>query len=271
MMSREDGIRKAQRYAEKILDEQVKAEPSIKRIIRLHLTEIITVSMFYNGSPERFRFSANEVVNEKVNAIIRDLNEALYQAIEKKSLIVKHVAEERENDRIGDALVIAFLATLIGEKTLKQRISLYTTQLKAEIEAFIAAGMAIKLSGNDILREWQTHMKTPYASVLIKEAIKKGGFAATRIKTKGIHYGAGRYISAFENLRRLYITTLQQVYNESLQEIFKKRGFIGWFTVRGSSYPCPICESMAFVIHNPEEKFLTYHPFCMCLYIPIYN
>lgn len=270
-MAREDEVKKAQRYAEKVLDEQVKAEPSIKRIIRLHLAEIITVSMSYNGSPERFRFSANEVVNEKVNAAIRALNEALYQAIEKESLVVKQVAEERENDRIDDALIIAFLASLIGEKTLKQRISLYTTQLKAEIEAFIAAGMAIKLSTGDILREWQTHMKAPYGSALIKEAIKKGGFAATRIQTKGIHYGTGRYISAFENIRRLYITTLQQAYNRSLREIFKKKGFVGWFTVRGSSYPCPICESMAFEIHPPEEKFLSYHPFCMCLYIPIYN
>lgn len=270
-MRRDDEIKKAQRYAEKVLDEQVKAEPGIKRIIRKHLSEIIRISMSYKGHPERFRFSDDEDINEKVNEAIRALNDALYQAIEKESLIVKKIAEDREDNMIDDVLIIGFLSSLIGGKTLKQRINLYTTQLKTEIEAFIAAGMAIKLSPDGILREWQANKKSPYGSTLIKEAIKKGGFAATRIQTKGIHYGIGRYIGAFENIRRLYITTIQEAYNKSLEEIFKKKGFIGWFTVRGSNYPCPICESMTFVIHSPDESFIAYHPFCMCLYIPIYN
>lgn len=270
-MSKEDDIKKAKIYAEKVLDEQVKAESEIKRIIREHLSEIISISMSYKGHPERFRFSDNEVINEKVNEAIRALNEAIYKAIEKGSITVKGIAEEREDDKIKDILIIILLASAIGDRTLKQRISLYTTQLKSEIEAFIAAGMAKSFSKNEILRQWQTNMKSPYASDIIKEAIKKGGFAATRIKTRGIHYGKGRYISAFENLKRLYITTLQQIYNKSLREIFKKKGFIGWFTIRGSNYPCPICESEAFVPHAAEEEFFGYHPYCLCLYIPIYQ
>lgn len=270
-MTKEDEIKRAKKYAEKVLDEQVKVEPEIKRIILKHLSDIIDISMSYKGRPERFRFSDNEVINEKVNEAIRALNEALYKAIENKSIRVKSIAEEREDHKVEDALVIAFLADYIKGRTLKQRINVYTTQLKTEIEAFIAAGLTKDLSKDEILRQWKTYIKSPYAADIIKEAIGKGGFAATRLKTKGIHYGTGRYISSFENIKRLYITTIQSVYNKSLQEIFKKKEFIGWFTVRGSNYPCPICESMAYIIRNPDEPFLSYHPFCMCLYIPIYK
>lgn len=226
--------------------------------------------MSYKGRPERFRFSDDEVINNKVNEAIRALNEALYEAIENKSIKVKGIAEEREDNKVKDVLVITFLADSTKGMTLKQRINVYNTQLKSEIEAFIAAGMAKTLSKDEILLQWQTYMKAPYAADIIKEAIKKGGFAATRIKSKGIHHGKGRYISSFENLKRLYITTLQQVYNKTLKEIFKNKGFIGWFTIRGSNYPCPICESEAFVLHPPDQDFLSWHPNCVCLYIPIY-
>lgn len=270
-MPREEQIKQAKEYAEKVLDEQIKVERAIKRIILMHLSDIIDAARAYKGRPELFRFSDNEVINEKVNVAIRSLNEALYQAIEKGSITVKGIAEEREDSEIKNILVINFLARFIAAKTLKQRISLYTGQLKTEIEAFIAAGLAKQLAQSDILKEWEAFRKSPYGSDLIREAIKKGGFAATRIQSRGIHYGKGRYVSSFENLRRLYLTTIQQVYNFSLTQAAKAKGMIGWFTVRGSSYPCPLCESEAFIIHDPKDKFLAYHPFCMCIYIPIYQ
>ena len=271
IMARVDEIKIAKEYAEKVLDEQVKAEPEIKRILLKHIAEIIDVSLSYKGRPERFRFSDNEVINGKVNEAIRALNEALYKAIENKSIRVKGIAEEREGHKIEDVLVIAFLADYIKGRTLKQRINVYTTQLKSEIEAFIAAGMTKDMSKDEILRQWQTYMKAPYAANIIKEAIEKGGFAATRIKSKGIHYGKGRYISSFDNLKRLYITTIQQVYNNTLNKIFKSKGFKGWFTIRGSNYPCPICESEALVPHPADQDFLSWHPNCVCLYIPMYE
>ena len=64
-MTSEDEIKRAKEYAEKVLDEQVKAEPEIKRIIVKHLSEIIDISMSYKGCPERFRFSDDEFINEK--------------------------------------------------------------------------------------------------------------------------------------------------------------------------------------------------------------
>ena len=119
-MARVDEIKIAKEYAEKVLDEQVKAEPEIKRILLKHIAEIIDVSLSYKGRPERFRFSDNEVINGKVNEAIRALNEALYKAIENKSIRVKGIAEEREGHKIEDVLVIAFLADYIKGRTLKQ-------------------------------------------------------------------------------------------------------------------------------------------------------
>lgn len=265
-------IKEAKKYADRIVDEEVNANDDVRKSIKKYLIEIIDLSLKSNISGERFRFSSNPKLEDKVNEILGKLREKLYAITENRSLKAKKVAEEKEGNTLDNVLIISFLSSKIGEKTLRERINIYSNQLKTEIEAFIAAGKAFEKSRNEIINEWQKFQKSPYSSPLLKEAISNGGFASTRIQSKGIHYGKGRYISAFENLRRLEITTIQQAYNYAVMKLWQNNNrIIGWASFRGSNYPCPICESQVGIPHSIKEDFLGYHPYCMCIPIPLYK
>jgi len=260
----------AKHYAELVLDQQVKADSDVKRLIRQHLSEIINDSKSYTGDFKRFRFTDNKTINDKVDKAITALNEAIMLTFETRAINVKQVAEKREDDKSDDVALILWLLGKIGDKTLKDRATLYTSQLKTEIEAFVAAGMAKGLSSDAILNNWLTYMKAPYSSPLIREAMATGGFSATVLASRGLHLGKGLYISSFENIKRLEQATIQMAYNKTLFDIWGGRGVVGFYTIRGSSYPCGVCDSQVGLFHSKDEFFSGYHQKCACLVIPVY-
>lgn len=270
-MTEAEQIDRAHEYLSKVVDEEVKTDSNLRLILRAHMGSIISESMKHKGLGKRFRFSEDESLNKKVNEIISRLREDLYSDIEERSLIVKQIAEEKEDSKVDDAIVIAFLLSKIKGNTLKERINLYTGQLKSEVESFISAGIASGLSKDEILTQWLTNVKSPYAAKIMRDAMSGSGFAATRIQSKGIHYGTGRYISSFDNLKRLAITTIGQTYNHARQFAANIKGAYGWYTVRGSSYPCSLCDSETGIFHPITESFLSYHPNCCCQQIFVYK
>jgi len=261
----------AKYYAELVLNEQVKADADVKRLIKQHLSEIINASKGYTGDFKRFRFTDNKTINDKVDKAITALNESIMLTFQTRAINVKHIAEKREDDKSDEAALILWLLGKIGDKTLKERATLYTSQLKTEIEAFVAAGMDKGLSSDAILNNWLTYMKAPYSSPLIREAMAIGGFSATVLASRGLHLGRGRYISSFENIKRLEQATIQMAYNKTLFDIWGGRNVIGWYSVRGSSYPCGVCDSQVGVFHSKDEFFYGFHTRCMCIPIPVYT
>ncbi|MEG2573948.1 MAG: hypothetical protein RSA44_04715, partial [Bacteroides sp.] len=137
-MTEAEQIERAREYLSKVVDEEVKTDSNLRQTLRAHMILIISESMKHKGLGKRFRFSEDESLNKKVDEIVSRLREALYSDIEERSLIVKRIAEEKEDSKVDDAIVIAFLLSRIKENTLKERINLYTGQLKSEIESFIS-------------------------------------------------------------------------------------------------------------------------------------
>ena len=61
-----------------------------------------------------------------------------------------------------------------------------------------------------------------------------------------------------------------QAYNYALNEIWKEDDNVeGWYTIRGSNYPCEYCDSQVGIIHPKSEMFYGYHPRCCCIMIPV--
>lgn len=270
-MTEAEQIDRAHEYLSKVVDEEVKTDSNLRLILRAHMGSIISESMKHKRLGKRFRFSEDEALNKKVNEIISRLSEDLYSDIEERSLIVKQIAEEKEDSKVDDAIVIAFLLSKIKGNTLKERINLYTGQLKSEVESFISAGIASGLSKDEILTQWLTNVKSPYAAKIMRDAMAGTGFAATRIQSKGIHYGTGRYISSFDNLKRLEITTIEQSYLHSVQTMAVAKGATAWYTIRGSLYPCSVCDGEVGMMHQITESFIGYHPKCVCIQVFIYQ
>ncbi|MEG1546565.1 MAG: hypothetical protein RR319_01285 [Bacteroides sp.] len=270
-MTEAEQIERAREYLAKVVDEEVKTDSNLRHLLRTHMSLIISESMEHKGLGKRFRFSEDESLNKKVDEIISRLREALHSDIEEISLIVKRIAEEKEDSKVDDAIVIAFLLSRIKGNTLKERINLYTGQLKSEIESFISAGIAAGLSKDEILSQWLINVKSPYAAKIMRDAMSDTGFTATRIQSKGIHYGKGRYTSSFDNLKRLLITTIGQSYLHASQTMAATNGAIGWYSVRGSLYPCSVCDGEVGITHQISEQFIGYHPNCCCIQVFTYR
>lgn len=261
----------AEAYLNKVVDLAVGASEDMKKTIKEYFMQMIESSFKYRQMRLSFRFSGDAALDEKINSILSGLRESIYNIIYDKSIRSSEIAEDKENGIIGKAFISSFLASKIYNKTLKERISIYVNQLKYEVEAYISAGMYKGFSKNEIWNQWIKNISNPYRSVLMVDSFNTN-FETTRIQSKGIKYGKGRMIGAFGNLKRLEQNTVFQSYNTSLNHIWEKdTRIVGWFTVRGSSYPCSYCDMQAYTFHPKTESFLQWHARCVCIMIPVYK
>jgi hypothetical protein len=238
------------------------AESSIEKYMTEAARMICDIAIKYSIPPKQFRFSANRQLEAEVNAVMEWLRKKLTEIIEQSVA----AASEEEEDRDD---LLAFMATLGSDHTIPELVAIYTNRFKYELEAFIAAGLAYGLSKFDIVGELAKSLSAPYLSSLLQRAFKDSGFRATRITSKGISYGKGKYVSSKNALTRLQGATAGIVWWWWQGRQIKQSGAEYFYQMRGSSYPCSWCDSLVG-IHPIEEINAGYpHANCYCIRIPI--
>jgi len=153
---------------------------------------------------------------------------------------------------------------------MEDRINLYTTQFRNEIEAYIAIGISKGMNQTQIYNYYLTWLKNPFASPLFLEALRKQGYKADAINNNRTKQ-KNKYKSAHNNLVRLQQDSIMRAYNHAVNSLWLgNQNIVGWYTVRGSSYPCAICDDNVGVFHPKDEFFYGWHPRCVCLMLPLY-
>lgn len=272
-MTEEDKIDRAKKYLSQVIDQMALASSDLKRIIKKNVDDIIENSIDYSYLGKSFQFSENKKLEEAVQKILSKLEKDLFNIIYTRCENAETIAYNKEQKEKSDDNVLAiFLASEIADKTLEQRINKYVLNLRSEIESFVAAGIFKKMTRAEILEAYIANLQKPFAAPLLFEIFKESGFSAERIASKGVSFGTGKYISSFNNLKRLEQDTIFKVYSHINQTIWGlDNDYIGWFTRRGSTYQCGICESEVGVFHSKTESFGGYHNRCTCLQIPVYR
>ena len=98
-------------------------------------------------------------------------------------------------------------------------------------------------------------------------------FAATYIYYGGVQSGAvGISNNGSTNVVNMAKTTLQMAWMRSEAMEYEEDGAAGFYVLRGSNYPCSICDD-ACGFHPIEEAMdiLPVYPHCCCYAIPIYK
>lgn len=259
-------------YTQKDIDEakafilrRVEAEISMQNhldeVLLLAAKEIIAISYKYKIKASMFRFSANEDLKREVDAVIARLREQLYEYTETLSVSV-------ENGDESD--VIAFINEETYGHTIKERINTYTNRYKYELEAFIASGLLRNYSVERLLQSIRANLSAPYNNDLFRNSVIRGGMAATRIASKGITYGQGHSNSARNLLNTLTRNAIAAAWMWVYGNTAKGKGAIGFYSFRGSSYPCNLCDST--VGYHPIEEYRGYwHLNCRCYFVFVYN
>lgn len=264
--------KEAQSYISKVIDEMALSDSDLKAVILKHVETVIDKCINYSNLGKDFQFSVNPALDNDINAILEQLEKDIFNIIYFRTYNVNELAFDKENEHKSDNYLLLFLTTAFFGKTIQDRITDYVSFIRSEVEAYVAAGIVKGLTPKQILYTYLNNIKSPYASPLIIEAFRLKGFKAERILNKGITFGQGKYISAFNNLLRLEQQSIFQAYNYAVNSIWQtKTNIIGWYTVRGSSYPCTICDDNIGVFHPKEEFFFGYHVRCCCIMLPIYD
>lgn len=263
----------AKKYISKVIDQMALADSDLKTVIQANISDLIDECLPYKKLGKSFQFNDNSNLSKSIDEVLQKLRKDIFNFIYIRSLNVDALAREKENDNsTDDKFLLAFLSLKIAGLTLDMRINKFVNNIRSEVEAYIAAGFAKGLTKNQILSEYINWIKLPFSSPLIINAFRQVGFKAERIVSKGVTFGVGKYVSGFNSLKRVQQDQIFRTYNHTLQDIWgRDRNYIGWYTIRGSSYQCGYCDEQVGRLHPKEESFGGYHIRCCCIMIPLYK
>lgn len=250
----DEELHRALEYIKERLSIQAEARDKLADSLYIAALKLIKLSRKYMESTKDFSFSMNKELEKNVDAIIDELEEELYS-------LTETYGTKGADDKTKKILLL-YIASKIFGKTLKQRLPSYGKMFKTEVENLIASASVTKTPYNNVVSTAKTFVKNPKQSVIIQKA-EKMGFTPNEYEVEGtikISYG---------NFERVVIDTIARTRQKMYQQEEKeKHGTNAWYVMRGSSYPCSLCD-MQKGIHKSDFELPPYHPNCVCLAIPI--
>lgn len=248
------------KYMDRVINQMALSNTDITSVIRRYAAKLIEES-----------YKNKNISEEKVSGIIEGLQKELFNIIYIRCLNADAIAHEKEKETRTDKYVLAFFSLEVSGLTIQDRIKNYSQQIRYEIEAYITAGINRGMNPVQILNSYLTWLKNPFASPLILEAIRKGILKNEALLNKISILQKNKYKSALNNLVRLHQDSIIRAYNHTINSIWlANKNIVGWYTVRGSSYPCTVCDMNIGLFHSKDEFFYGYHPRCCCLMLPVY-
>jgi len=234
--------------------------------------EIITICYKYNVDPKKFSINSryNKKMMDEIAEVMDKLEQEILDLIYNYSLSA--LAGFPSEKRNALAAWIALLGR--GNRNLQDTLDTYLYKFLKDIEAATAALKHAGVGLPNAITRLKTHLHTIYTMPEVMLAFKKASdFNATYIQTKGVHKGAvGLSNNGSTNVANMAKLTLQMAWMKAKSMENEENGAAGYYVMRGSSYPCETCDSMAgFHKMEDTEGYPPYHGHCCCYVIPIYK
>lgn len=259
-----------------LVKEKAKADKEIKREIAKTAAIVAALSFPYKSMGYGFAFNANDDLRKSVNKEFGKLRENLFGLIQNRAIKVSEISTKENialyglDKQMSPEEIDDFLLSEIEGKTTKDRIALYSGQVKGELEAYIAAGLVYGLSSTKIGQSFIGELLSPYSSKMMVNVMMSGMFSAVRLRRGELNYGKGRYASGFKNLLRNDFDVTQRVFIKNTTTGFMANPLImGIRPYRNSLIPCELCDSVAGRVFHVDSGILPQHPRCICGCTPI--
>lgn len=229
--------------------------PLMRRAVQDAVAQILALAYPYADFVEgEFRFEDFPDLDEKVNAILRDLSDKGMEVL--KSRIADALAlldgeyedfadivEETENE--GNGVLWAF--------------DLHSSNLKKLLEGWITIGFTQKLLQGALLAKILGYMDAPQDAPMWRDAVRQH-----LIDPNEYHFGKGYQRNIPDAMKVLAIYIITKVFMLSEQRVERGKGATFYIRHRGSTYDCPECDSLCEYPIPIEEPFEYPHPRCMC-------
>lgn len=229
--------------AKEYLLKRLRAEQSIvlhtNKLIDEAVKNIINLAYTYNVPANMFSFEYDPALSLEVDFIINKLIDTLEEYTYELATYTN-----KENEKI----LQPYIYRSINGKTLTERMSEKKTSFKSEIGDIVKIALTLSLSKTKAITEALNALKTQ--SRVIKP------------NTKGMR--------TFHALLLLERHTIADAWMYASERDMIRQGAIGFYSYRGSSYPCQTCdENRGF--HTFADPFPPYHPRCVCFAVPVFN
>lgn len=114
---------------------------------------------------------------------------------------------------------------------------------------------------------YQAVGKTPLLNEHVQRAISKGYPVISRLGVQE-SFGVGRTVSSWTALSDLTEYAVAEGWMKHWELQAKASGAVGFFVMRGSSYPCNICDDEVG-FHVEWDKLPPYHGHCKCFAVSV--
>ena len=251
---------------EKIIKQMEKVEGDVRRDIRPSVSEIVLLAEAYRRLGKEFTFDTDAGLDQAVNQALVRLSDHILDDIGTR---LDYAIDEAEAEEY-DLDCKSYATREINGETAQDRIDGHVSRLKYLFEAAIAVGFAQKMSRSKIETTIMQLVANPYYLMLIPNARKEGGYAATYIVDGDLNSGKGINSNIFKAIAVVGGTMIADTFHYGRIQTYKRDGAIGYGVKRNSNYDCPDCDAECAVIHPLTEVVVPVHPNCCCSTYPVF-
>lgn len=238
----EKDIQTAKRFLIKRLDAELSMTRNLERLFRDAAIRIVRVCYKYNTTPNRLE--VNSTIRREVERIIEELRERITDDY----LTLCSAAADKDEDE-GPLLLFAL------DSGFADSLTEYLQNFTKEMELLVGAGLFLGLSAATVGNSIAVHLRKPWHNPDLAEAVNTP-----------LTYGRGRTNSMFTAVDKLTKFGIEKTWMRSWYN--SNPDVEGYWVMRGSSYPCEICDAQVGW-HPGEYELPPYHLSCCCIAVPI--
>ena len=267
----EEDVRKGKRYILRREAAAVAASDAVLGILKDAAERIVLLCYKYNVDPKEFRISSryNKELFEEIARILDDAEDEILDIVLDFSTRCTESKDRRAS------LLPWVLALGRGNKNLRQTLDTRLWNFSRDMEAAVVAMRMAGRKQSDAVERILSNLNSIYSMPEMRAAFAKStSVKATFVRSKGIKYGnVGNSNSETVNIDRFTRMTVQLAWMRSQLMDFKESGADGYYQLRGSSYPCQMCDDETGFHEGidgmMEDPYPHFH--CQCYRIPAYR
>lgn len=269
-----EDISKGKDYVKRRNETALALTSIVSNILLDLLEDIMELCYNDNSKGEDFKIDADKQRFEEISGLMDDACDGILEYI-------KEYSTKCSSSEIRIYMLLLYLVSLGRSKMrFEKTLQTYMRRFLYDIEALVAAYKYAGYSYATALVKAKNNFRNIYQQPEVKAAYNVPTMKAMYIKSRGIHYDfdtnratVGLSANGATNVIYLAETTLKMVWMRSEALDYKESGAVGYYQLRGSNYPCQLCDSeVGFhlgidnIINDPYP-----HPHCACYRIPIYS
>lgn len=247
-MYTDEELEEAKAFLRSRLDNERSMTADVERLLVMYAGYLLT-ALFGNSTENDIEL----LITDLVSQLLADLELLAVDDHDRKDAILLYMHKERHGDTI--------------EGRVRKRVDTFFN----EVYAVWLAGKLMNLNYQTLLSSIKANLRDPWRNevlVAAREKVKRGEIPADYGFDEP-HYGKGEIISSYGALDRMLVYAVADAWMYWGFEDARSRGARGYYVVRGSSYPCDVCDSQTgiFFYITDDSHLPPLHLNCMCVVV----